>query len=116
MIDSSANQIFDVNDTKQRYFADIERRLTRAWRSDERIKECTIEFVLLEDGRVQDVRMFKTSRLATFDEAAVNIIKAVSPYRGIPGSLGVKRLTLRCTFGFKLPKVVNIQECTKSEP
>jgi len=108
-------QFFEGNTTKERYLNDIARHLLRAWRSEEQWKQCTVEFVLLKDGGVKDVHISKSSGLPSFDKAAIDIICAVARYRPIPNRFGVETLTLQCTFGRSLPKMVNVSEIAQKD-
>lgn len=59
-----------------------------------------VEFTILQDGRLDTVRVVKTSEHASVDLAAIDAVKAAAPFPKIPGQLGIKRLNVEFTFNY----------------
>jgi len=101
-------------DTKQTvytiYLDQVKENIVRAWRYPEQASEereegkVDVEFTILKDGRLLDVRILQSSGFSSLDREAIRAVGAASPFKPIPDQMEVPKLPIRFTFNYTLGK------------
>ena len=92
------------------YFKEIHRRIQPLWRFPRELEilfeqgDTLVQFTLLADGRVSEIRLKKSSGFPQFDRNTVAAIRRAAPFTPIPTGLG-RRLRIVAPFEFKNPMV-----------
>ncbi|MFB3120861.1 MAG: energy transducer TonB, partial [Candidatus Binatia bacterium] len=89
------------------YLEGIKRSVFRAWEPEQasRNKEqgrVVLEFTILRDGRLENMRILRSSGYPSLDREAMRSVKAVSPFRPLPERIGLSELSIRYTFNYSL--------------
>jgi len=90
------------------YLDNVRENIVRAWHypaqaSEERKEgQVDVEFTILKDGRLLDVRILQSSGFGSLDREAIRAVKAASPFKPIPDQMGVPQLPIRFTFNYTL--------------
>jgi TonB family protein len=82
------------------YMADLQRRIKRAWfpaRTNES-KRVVVLFTVQKGGELSDLKLANSSGAASADQAALNAVQNVSPFRPLPSGRP-NGLTMEFTFG-----------------
>ena len=88
------------------YLESIKKAIVSFWTSPEvairsrKDGRVEVEFTILQDGRLDTVRVVETSEQASVDLAAIDAVKAAAPFPKIPGQLGIERLNVEFTFNY----------------
>lgn len=61
-----------------------------------------LHFVICRDGKVEDLRVVKSSGFSLLDEAAERVVRRISKFPSIPNELAMNRLSLDVPLVFKL--------------
>ena len=101
-------------DTRQtEYTAYLERvkeNIVQAWQYPEQASEegtegkVDVEFTILKDGRLLDVRIIQSSGFSALDREALRAVGAASPFTPIPKQIALEQLSIRFTFNYTLEK------------
>ena len=59
-----------------------------------------LELTILEDGRLGEIRVVRSSGASVLDEEAMRAVKAAVPFKPIPAGIGRDRITLVTTFDY----------------
>ncbi len=90
------------------YLDQVKENIVRAWRYPEQASEerdegkVDVEFTILKDGRLLDVRILQSSGFSSLDREAIRAVGAASPFKPIPDQMGVPKLPIRFTFNYTL--------------
>ncbi len=89
------------------YLERVKRSVFRAWEPEQasRNKEqgkVVLEFTILRDGRLDNMRILRSSGYPTLDREAMRAVKAVSPFQPLPERTRLSELSIRYTFNYSL--------------
>ncbi len=90
------------------YLKQVKENIVRAWRYPEQASEVReegkvdVEFTILKDGRLLDVRILQSSGFSSLDREAIRAVGAASPFKPIPDQMRVTKLPIRFTFNYTL--------------
>jgi len=90
------------------YLDQVKENIVRAWRYPEQASEerkegkVDVEFTILKDGRLLDVRILQSSGFSSLDREAIRAVGAASPFKPIPDQMRVPKLPIRFTFNYTL--------------
>lgn len=88
------------------YFATIKRRIELVWNYPEEAAragifgELMLRFTLLSDGRLEDVRLLRSSGSRLLDDEAVRAVKVANPYNPFPKRITKRRLQINAVFSY----------------
>jgi len=86
---------------------DVERIIDANWQYPELAIQyglqgtVVIEFMILENGRVEDLRLVRSSGSRLLDEEVLRAIQASSPFRRLPSWIEPKRLWILATMEYR---------------
>jgi periplasmic protein TonB len=89
------------------YLVDVERIIDANWQYPELAIQyglqgtVVIEFMILENGRVEDLRLVRSSGSRLLDEEVFRAILASSPFRRLPSWIEPKRLWISATMEYR---------------
>jgi TonB family protein len=92
------------------YIQGVKNAIVRVWRYPEAALKnrqegrVEVEFSILENGSLENVRILHTSDIASMDQEALRAVKAAAPFHRIPEKLGLKRMSIEFTFNYILKK------------
>lgn len=89
------------------YLEGVKKSVFRAWEPEQasRNKEqgrVVLEFTILSDGRLESIRILRSSGFPSLDREAMRAVRAVSPFRPLPERTGLSELSIRYTFNYSL--------------
>ncbi len=89
------------------YLERVKRSVFRAWEPEQasRNKEqgkVVLEFTILRDGRLDNMRILRSSGYPALDLEAMRAVKAVSPFQPLPERTRLSELSIRYTFNYSL--------------
>lgn len=90
------------------YLDQVKENIVHAWRYPEQASEerkegkVDVEFTILKDGRLMDVRILQSSGFSSLDREALRAVGAASPFKPIPDQMRVPKLPIRFTFNYTL--------------
>ncbi|HEX9880496.1 MAG TPA: TonB family protein [Candidatus Binatia bacterium] len=90
------------------YLETVKANIVRAWKypqeaSKEREEgKVDVEFTILKNGALQDVRILRSSGFSSLDREALRAVGAASPFAPIPAKLSLDQLSIRFTFNYTL--------------
>ncbi len=88
------------------YFAHIKRKIELSWTYPEEAAragvygELMLRFTLTRDGRLQDVRLVRSSGSRVLDEEAIRAVKFANPYNPFPRRITKNRLQINAVFSY----------------
>ncbi|MFQ6671669.1 MAG: TonB family protein [Candidatus Tectimicrobiota bacterium] len=88
------------------YFATIKRQIELVWNYPEEAAragifgELMLRFTLLRDGRLEEVRLLRSSGSRILDEEAIRAVKVANPYNPFPKRITKKRLYINAVFSY----------------
>jgi TonB family protein len=83
------------------YLAGVQQKIWRAWTQQIRsgfARPIRVEFTILADGKVTDVRVIQPSGVSLLDMAAQRAILNAAPFARLPREYGTNRQTIRVRF------------------
>jgi protein TonB len=89
------------------YLVDVERIIDANWQYPELAIQyglqgtVVIEFMILENGRVEDLRLVRSSGSRLLDDEVLRAIQASSPFRRLPSWIEPKRLWISATMEYR---------------
>jgi protein TonB len=92
------------------YIQGVKNAIVRVWRYPEAALKnrqegrVEVEFSILEDGSLENVRILHSSEYASMDQEALRAVKAAAPFHRIPEKLALKRMSVEFTFNYILEK------------
>lgn len=92
------------------YIQGVKNGIVRIWKYPEEALQnqqegrVEVEFTILEDGRLENVRVLHSSGYASMDQEAIRAVKAAQPFHRIPDRLGLRRMSIEFTFNYVLEK------------
>ncbi|MCH8055145.1 MAG: TonB family protein [Deltaproteobacteria bacterium] len=92
------------------YLAGVKKAVVSVWNSLEgasRRKEegrVGVKFTILQDGKLESLRISSSSGHASMDRGAIRAVKAAAPFHRIPEQLGLKQISIEFTFNTILEK------------
>ena len=92
------------------YLEKVKENIVHAWQYPEQASEegkegkVDVEFTILKDGRLLDVRILQSSGFSALDGEAVRAVGAASPFTPIPAQIALEQLSIRFTFNYTLEK------------
>lgn len=90
------------------YFSKIKSKIELVWNYPEiavmRGEQGTVhlKFTIVEDGRLEDVQLIKSSGYPVLDEEAIRAVRMAAPYPPLPRSWGLKKLHIIGEFNYIL--------------
>ncbi|MGD2064123.1 MAG: energy transducer TonB [Nitrospirota bacterium] len=93
------------------YFLSIKRQIEYIWDYPQRAAErgehgdCIIQFTILKDGRVREIRLLRSSGFRDLDDEALNAVADGAPYNPIPKRLATDELVVTGTFRYVLHRL-----------
>ncbi len=100
------------DDTRQleytTYLEKVKGNIVRAWKYPVEASEgkeegkVDVEFTILKNGRLQNVRILRSSGFSSLDREAIRAVGAASPFYPIPKQIGLDQLSIRFTFNYTL--------------
>ena len=97
-----------VHTLRSEYLKKVKENIVRAWRYPEAASEgkeegkVDVEFTIQKTGRLQGVRILKSSGFSSLDREAIRAVGAASPFNPIPRQLREDPLIVRFTFNYTL--------------
>ncbi|MDV2503461.1 MAG: energy transducer TonB [bacterium] len=88
------------------YFATIKRQIELVWNYPEEAAragiygELMMQFIIRRDGRLEDVRLLRSSGSRILDEEAIRAVKIANPYNPFPKRITKKRLHINAVFSY----------------
>lgn len=88
------------------YFATIKRQIELVWNYPEEAArtgifgELMLRFTILHDGRLEDVRLLRSSGSRLLDDEAVRAVKMANPYNPFPRRITKRRLQINAVFSY----------------
>jgi len=102
----------DTNDDKFiSYFLSIKRQIEYIWAYPEAAAQrgehgdCVIQFTILKDGRVTDIKLLASSGFPALDREALSAVADGAPYNPIPARLATDELVVTGTFRYLLSRL-----------
>ncbi len=92
------------------YLEKVKENIVQAWQYPEQASEkgsegkVDVEFTILKDGRLLDVRILQSSGFSALDREAIRAVGAASPFTPIPKQIALEQLSIRFTFNYTLEK------------
>jgi len=92
------------------YLEKVKENIVHAWQYPEQASEegkegkVDVEFTILKDGRLLDVRILHSSGFSALDREAIRAVGAASPFTPIPVQIALEQLSIRFTFNYTLEK------------
>jgi TonB family protein len=90
------------------YLETVKANIVRAWKYPQEASEekeegkVDVEFTILKNGSLQDVRILRSSGFSNLDREALRAVGAASPFTPIPVKIGLDQLSIRFTFNYTL--------------
>ena len=100
--------LIEEESARRDYLAALARQIHRkkhypkAARLNRQEGRVVVTFVIQGSGRITDIRVTRSSGSATLDKAAVQILERISPFRAIPGELGMDRWEIAVPIDYSL--------------
>jgi len=101
-----------TDDTRQleytTYLEKVKKNIVSAWKYPVEASEgkeegkVDVEFTILKNGRMQDVRILRSSGFSSLDREAIRAVGTASPFNPIPNQIGLDQLSIRFTFNYSL--------------
>jgi protein TonB len=88
------------------YFETIKRAIERVWEYPEPALQSglqgklILEFTILQDGAMVGPRLIRSSGFLELDQEAMRAVRAASPFRPIPTSIGRNRIDILASFEY----------------
>jgi protein TonB len=88
------------------YFATIKRQIELVWTYPEEAAragiygELLLQFTILRDGHLEEVRLMRSSGSRILDEEAIRAVKAANPYNPFPKRIKKNRLRINAVFSY----------------
>lgn len=88
------------------YFATIKRQIELVWNYPEEAAragiygELMMQFIIRRDGRLENVRLLRSSGSRILDEEAIRAVKIANPYNPFPKRITKKRLHINAVFSY----------------
>ncbi|MGH7848645.1 MAG: energy transducer TonB, partial [Candidatus Binatia bacterium] len=88
------------------YFETIKRAIERVWQYPETALQSglegklVLEFTVLENGTMLGPRLIRSSGFLELDDEALRAVRAASPFRPIPPSIGRDRIDILASFEY----------------
>ncbi|MDV2478761.1 MAG: energy transducer TonB [bacterium] len=88
------------------YFATIKRQIELVWNYPEEAAragifgELMLRFTILSNGRLEDVRLLRSSGSRLLDDEAVRAVKMANPYNRFPKRITKRRLQINAVFSY----------------
>lgn len=88
------------------YFATIKRQIELVWNYPEEAAragvygELMMQFIIRRDGRLENVRLLRSSGSRILDEEAIRAVKIANPYNPFPKRITKKRLYINAVFSY----------------
>ncbi|MFQ5853383.1 MAG: TonB family protein [Candidatus Binatia bacterium] len=92
------------------YLEQVKKGIVRAWKYPEQASQkreegkVDVEFTILRDGRLENVRVLGSSGFPSLDREAIRAVRAASPFNPIPEGIALEQLSIRFTFNYNLEK------------
>jgi len=93
------------------YFLSIKRQIEYIWSYPEAAArrgehgDCVIQFTILKDGRVKDIKLLASSGFQALDREALSAVADGAPYNPIPARLATDELVVTGTFRYLLSRL-----------
>lgn len=90
------------------YLEQVKKKVVRAWKYPEQASrnrdegKVDVEFTVLKDGRLKNVRILLSSGYFSLDREAIRSVRAASPFTPIPERTGLEEISIRFTFNYTL--------------
>lgn len=86
------------------YMADLQRRIKMNWDPPKgnESKRVVLLFKIARDGRLLSVSVYKSSGLASADNAALNAVRATAPFRPLPANFRGSSVDIQFTFDYNV--------------
>ena len=90
------------------YLERVKKKIVRAWKYPEQASrnkdegKVDVEFTVLKDGRLKNVRILLSSGYFSLDREAIRSVRAASPFTPIPERTGLEEISIRFTFNYTL--------------
>lgn len=88
------------------YFAHIKRKIELSWTYPEEAAragvfgELMLRFTLMRDGRLEEVRLVRSSGSRLLDEEAIRAVRFANPYNPFPRRINKSRLQINAVFSY----------------
>ncbi len=88
------------------YFATIKRQIELVWNYPEEAAragiygELMMQFIIRRDGRLEEVRLLRSSGSRILDEEAIRAVRIANPYNPFPKRITKKRLHINAVFSY----------------
>ncbi len=92
------------------YLKGVKENIVHAWHYPEQASEqgeegkVDVEFTILKDGRLLNVRILQSSGFSALDREAIRAVGAASPFTPIPKQIALEQLSIRFIFNYTLEK------------
>jgi protein TonB len=113
-LDAAGRRVIPLDTADDRfisYFLSIKRQIEYIWDYPQRAAErgehgdCIIQFTILKDGRVRDIKLLRSSGFPDLDREALNAVADGAPYNPIPPRLATDELVVTGTFRYVLHRL-----------
>ena len=86
------------------YMADLQRRIKMNWDPPKgnESKRVVLLFKIARDGRLLSVSVYRSSGLASADNAALNAVRATAPFRPLPANFRGSSVDIQFTFDYNV--------------
>ena len=120
-------QRISMNPTNNLYLAEIQKHITSKWGYpcvlDPATGTCeykdgavALEFSIADDGQVSSIRVVRPSGLPTYDQHAIDTVRAAAPFPPIPESSGTKPLLITLTLQYVVERKHDDRPRSQSRP
>ncbi len=84
--------------------ADLQRRIKMNWDPPKgnESKRVVLLFKIARDGRLLSVSVYRSSGLASADNAALNAVRATAPFRPLPANFRGSSVDIQFTFDYNV--------------
>ena len=86
------------------YMADLQRRIKMNWNPPKgnESKRVVLLFKIARDGRLLSCSVYKSSGLASADNAAMQAVKLTAPFRPLPANFRGQSVDIQFTFDYNV--------------
>ena len=86
------------------YMKEVERKIKKNWNppKNDTSASAAVDFKVLKDGKIEDIKLVKSSGVPLMDEAAISALEKVSPLPPLPEECNENFVIVQFTFDYKV--------------
>jgi len=116
-----------MNPTNNLYLAEIQKHIASKWgypcvldpatgKWEYKEASVALEFSIADDGQVSSIRVVRPSGLPTYDQHAIDTVRAAAPFPPIPESSGTKPRLITLTLQYVVERKHDDRPRSRSQP